>query len=575
MGTIHRIIRMMIILVFTLVFTDVSVCLSATYYVDYAGGADTYNGTSSATPFKHCPGDSDATANVASTTLAAGDIVYFKKGVSYKTILECGWSGSSVATGTNGTITSTGVLTDFDTPFGSVATGHYIYIYHSKPSITGTWVSSCGLWKIESKISNSQIILANYDGAAHETAEITYTIFNPIIYTIKNDWGTGDHAIFDAENTRYACFNIQGNDYLVVDGLKFQNTAYAGTLSYNWHAAVVSANSTLTAESACSYVVVQNCYFQDMAVNGFDTSWGDHLVLKNNEVLRAAFNGLGLHIGNYILYEGNTVTGPGCRSGIAAFSYGIVRNNSIKDMTTNWQGYHADGLNIYDGWGGNSYGWTYGNYIENCVQGLPFYAAGGGAHHHVVCNNVFYGRYTETGTGDSYIKVNGGSYLYIYNNTFYGSFYKPWHIQNGGGIPDHIYFKNNILYDTKTVAPGMIVYTAGTNIVFDNNHYYAPNYSTPFEYLGQRKAYSEWKTIGFDINSYNNITTDPLLTNPPNDFRLQVGSACIDSGIDLSAYFNFDKDGKLRLAGSDWDRGACEYGDSLVKPSPRSLRLAN
>lgn len=61
-------------------------CLSlsgATYFVDFDTGADSNNGTSSSTPWKHCKGDANATGTAASTTLAAGDMINFKGGVRY------------------------------------------------------------------------------------------------------------------------------------------------------------------------------------------------------------------------------------------------------------------------------------------------------------------------------------------------------------------------------------------------------------------------------------------------------------------------------------------------------------
>ncbi|MFW6154763.1 MAG: right-handed parallel beta-helix repeat-containing protein [Planctomycetota bacterium] len=57
---------------------------AATYYVDFAGGADTAAGTSPATAWQHCPGDADATDVPAATTLAGGDTVIFKGGVHYR-----------------------------------------------------------------------------------------------------------------------------------------------------------------------------------------------------------------------------------------------------------------------------------------------------------------------------------------------------------------------------------------------------------------------------------------------------------------------------------------------------------
>jgi hypothetical protein len=56
---------------------------ATTYYVDFVGGNDSNNGTSTSTPWKHCPGDSAATGTANSTAPAAGDKIAFKGGVTY------------------------------------------------------------------------------------------------------------------------------------------------------------------------------------------------------------------------------------------------------------------------------------------------------------------------------------------------------------------------------------------------------------------------------------------------------------------------------------------------------------
>ncbi len=56
---------------------------AANHFIDYVGGADSNNGTSTNSPWQHCPGDPSATGNAGAATLAAGDTVFFKGGVSY------------------------------------------------------------------------------------------------------------------------------------------------------------------------------------------------------------------------------------------------------------------------------------------------------------------------------------------------------------------------------------------------------------------------------------------------------------------------------------------------------------
>ena len=64
----------------------------ASYYVDFSAGADTNPGTAAA-PFQHCPGDDNATSAAADTTLAAGDTVIFKGGVTYAGAINCRCDG--------------------------------------------------------------------------------------------------------------------------------------------------------------------------------------------------------------------------------------------------------------------------------------------------------------------------------------------------------------------------------------------------------------------------------------------------------------------------------------------------
>jgi hypothetical protein len=90
---------------------------AASYYIDYAGGADTNNGTATTTAFQHCPGDANATGAAASTVLAAGDFVYFKKGVTYLGQMVISRSGSESDSGNNGTVTVDGVFTSADKTF--------------------------------------------------------------------------------------------------------------------------------------------------------------------------------------------------------------------------------------------------------------------------------------------------------------------------------------------------------------------------------------------------------------------------------------------------------------------------
>ena len=108
--------------------------LTKNYYIDYENGNDSNNGLSMATPWKHCPGDSNATGNSVSTILQAGNNVYFKKGVIYRGgEITVNGEGSIITDGETGTINVSGNLIDTNENFtiNGVQAGDFIYIYGS------------------------------------------------------------------------------------------------------------------------------------------------------------------------------------------------------------------------------------------------------------------------------------------------------------------------------------------------------------------------------------------------------------------------------------------------------------
>jgi len=65
------------------------------YYVDFAGGNDSHAGTSTASAWKHAPGDVLASGTAAAATLVAGDTVLFKGGVLYRGQIRNAFSGTA------------------------------------------------------------------------------------------------------------------------------------------------------------------------------------------------------------------------------------------------------------------------------------------------------------------------------------------------------------------------------------------------------------------------------------------------------------------------------------------------
>ncbi len=70
----------------------------ATYYIDFANGADTNNGISKSTPWQYAPGMANCTANCAAINLQPADSVIFRGGTTWDTTgfpMTVSWSGTA------------------------------------------------------------------------------------------------------------------------------------------------------------------------------------------------------------------------------------------------------------------------------------------------------------------------------------------------------------------------------------------------------------------------------------------------------------------------------------------------
>lgn len=87
--------------IFLALFSELS--LAKTYYVDFSGGSDENDGLSTVKPFKHSPGDSQATSVPSQLSLVDGDTVIFKGGVKYRGTVKVGFSGIVLDGNSSGT----------------------------------------------------------------------------------------------------------------------------------------------------------------------------------------------------------------------------------------------------------------------------------------------------------------------------------------------------------------------------------------------------------------------------------------------------------------------------------------
>jgi hypothetical protein len=183
------------------------VAFAAIYYVDYTDGVDSANGTSSSTPWKHSPGDSNATGNAA-ITLSAGDTVNFKGGVRYQGKIAVNASGND------------GSRIVFQGQPSGWGTGKAII----DGTVTTSWTqcpdaSTCG-----GNANYANIYYATLPGGANHDItvldsdvplyhQIDVTVADPHNYTIVEEWhaissGMGattctDAAVFTSSDENY------------------------------------------------------------------------------------------------------------------------------------------------------------------------------------------------------------------------------------------------------------------------------------------------------------------------------------------------------------------------------------
>jgi len=552
------------------------------YYVDFVSGSDTNVGKTTDAPFQHCPGDAAATGIAASTTLTPGDSVTFKKGVTYRPdLITMATEGATVCSGTTGTLTSTGVLSDTSGTFVSsaVRTSDYVYIWHSLDSSINTYVESVGLHQISSISSNGQLTLRNYVGIGHAVATISYTICRPITFKSIPSWGTGYATITGDVN---GSGTVEAGDKLKLIELNGKNHIKFEDLRFNLcntDTNVTTAAIANTVGDALYLQLIGNT-FENIKSSSVYTGRSMYTICIGNTCTNIGFNALPPG-GEGCLYEYNIITGPGCRSGMYGLRYSITRYNYVKDLTTPWNTNVPYGVGPIDAGSLNNgwWGWVHGNIIDNCTYGISLQNnSNKPASNWVVHSNVLIGRLEQTGIGTAAIHLQAPQNIGIYNNTIYGSAGKGWidglkleaagaYNCSGTDVKNNIFFHmigvSSPIRQTVNVATGQ-----GTGFVSDYNHFYTDNPS-PLTYLGASQTLAAWKALAFDthgIHSLLDINANPnfISTNLSSlNLGLQTTSPDIAKGTSCATSFTKDVTATARAI---WDVGAYMFGAASPDP---------
>ena len=535
---------------------------AAIYYVDYSSGSDSANGTSTSTPFQHCPGDASATGTAASTTLAAGDTVVFKGGVTYH------------ATTTPITVSVSGLaasrITYDGNSAGTFGTGRAL--------LTGDW--------------NSNNIGHNVVGFSvpQTSSNLTFKSFE--IYgfggsqTLPHDPGSaiaanGGVGILFASGT--AAMNVTvdhcyfhelgywfNSKPMGIDSIDGQAVFFLNNSGLN---NILITNCEFTKISSCLEVpsggtgttnlTIANCFFHDYIRWGIDEPR----------------NANGVHTDNVFIHD--------C----------IYSNYDYAYSASQWTGY--GGAPHCDGWfnRGDSLTWFidgktldfYNNtYIntggDTAASGWDYNEGGTSCnfYNNVIVNNPSFAlRIYVDGSGPTHTNA----VVRVFNNSQYSS--SAAFIYFGGlnntvaALGNSIVAENNISELTVTgVYYTGFISSDVTNFpsIYSQNYnlYYAwPFNNSPMAFVGGgfqptlAQSQSDW---GFDLNSLTSV--NPLYVSS-SDLHLQINSPAGSAALNLTSLnltgLNADKDGNARPATGPWDMGAYKYTGLIKFVSPPQL----
>lgn len=566
------------------VFAGLLACtsFSATYYCDFSGGSDANNGTATGTPWKHCPGDPTATGTAASATLAAGDTVIFKGGVSY------------FLTAINASAaTSAGIALNW---FGS--SGNPI-TYDGNSS--GTWGTGRAIVTDGNSTNN---LAAFYNAGAVSNLNFRSFYFTQIGGgTLPPDPGGTNYAPNGiAAKPGYGIAANQLDTVLVRD-------CYFGQLGYYQNLDPIGNNSLAGSAISCSGsdgVTITNCELTQIRQPLAFWPGGNH---ANVKIVNCFFHDQ-MEWAITMLHLTNTfrtnVTIASCTFSNTDQYY--VGTGSGGQWTGYGEGPHQNAIMMFGAEGGSgSYGLDraigdtnvniFNNYFINTL-GYPGGSTGiwlqDGTSGNIY-NNVFNGWAANNAVKISGPATNTPLSVLVANNTFYGggvhldvegtaAFSQAW-ILAASGVK--VVVKNNLFsglgignqndYCWSIQCSTNTINQFTNNIAFDYNFYnsdqllQAPPFSMVFGIWSQLTEYmttnTSPSTLGWDNNS---VTGNPLFIKAPvyvgnlaaNDFHLQRNSPAIGIGTNLSSLnlpgLSSDKDGVARPAGA-WDAGAFQF----------------
>lgn len=535
---------------------------AANYYVDFSAGSDAAAGTIGA-PWKHCPGDANATGTAASTTLNGGDTVIFKGGVSYV---------GKVQLNRSGTVGST-IVYDGNTA-GTFGSGRASMNFTNHPTINIAFQAVAAVSNLAfrgfslTEIGGYDVLPATNGCTVIETTgkpgvgfefysytcmdlEITDCLFSEI-----GEWHPVDP--FDDSAINGQAISLQNAHRVTISGCDF-------TKMFNG----VAIKTDKTSGIGTSDITITNCNFHNYIVWGVDMAGrATGCTLSNIWIVASDFH-------DYQEMDLGQWSGCGDRP-------------------------HTDGIFIRNVYTGQTWaGW-------NRIEGCRFYntnAVGGGS----ACISITEGPSFDI-INNLFMNTVHGRTIYLHNGAHVGDApqtNRVWHntfwndhtainFTRGGFDLGFLSVKGNIFYDTRTGSGSTFVLYSEENYSsmwpdeLDYNVYVTFNTTGAIWLapgLGDGElTFSEMQALGYEANGK---TGDPSFVDRSqgvgvnildNDLSIASGSNARDFVPNL---LSWDKYRTARPQGALSDAGFYEFtsggggggGGSVTNNTPRPFQF--
>ena len=311
--------------------------------------------------------------------------------------------------------------------------------------------------------------------------------------------------------------NLEGADYVVIDGFEITAATRAGIRSVENH-----------------HVTLTNNHAHDNGRWGIFTGFSDDLLIEGNITTNS-----GIEHG---IYVSNSADRP------------VIRNNLIYGNRAN--GIHMNG----DGsLGGDGVIWealVEGNVIYNNGTGGGSGINGDGLVNSIIRNNLIYNTHSS---GISLYQIDGGEPAtgnLVVGNTVIVASDGRWglNIQDGSTgntILNNVFYSHHSFRGAVNISPDSLPGTVSDyNVVEDR--FTTTDGDTSMTFAAWRAA------TGLDAHSLVGTPNDLFVDPAGGDFHLKPGSAAINAGVAVTGW-TLDFEGQPRPMGSGYDIGADEF----------------